>query len=67
MQKGAGNITHEETVHHTGSNDIKEALEILTAQHKSMIKHIATQDEKIIELQKTLIMMVSNGSRIGGQ
>ncbi|MCE5166191.1 hypothetical protein HAX54_015556 [Datura stramonium] len=60
-----GTKAHEEAVHQTGFDDINETLEILTIQHKSMLKNIATQDEKIVELQKTLNTMASNYAGIG--
>ncbi|MCD7461494.1 hypothetical protein HAX54_046255 [Datura stramonium] len=59
------NKVHEELVHHTRFDDIKETLEILTAQHRSMMEHIKAQDKNVIELQKTLTTMASHNAGIG--
>ncbi|MCD7455722.1 hypothetical protein HAX54_029240 [Datura stramonium] len=57
-------MDHEEAFYLNGFDDIKEALEIMIARHRSMMDHIVVQDEKVIELQKTLTKMASNGAGI---
>ncbi|MCD7466674.1 hypothetical protein HAX54_003600 [Datura stramonium] len=65
VYKGVKKETREEEVHQTGFDDIKDALEILIAQHRSMMERIAVQDDNIIELQKILTAMASNSAEIG--
>ncbi|MCD7471546.1 hypothetical protein HAX54_012039, partial [Datura stramonium] len=66
-QRGVGNKAFEKAIYGTDFDDIKEALEILTAQHRSIMEHIEAQDEKVIKLYKTLITMASNSVEIGAQ
>ncbi|MCD7469729.1 hypothetical protein HAX54_008905 [Datura stramonium] len=65
-QRVVSDRAYEKAVHWTNFDDIKEALEILTAQHRSMIEHITTQDDKVMKLLKTLTTMTSNDAEIGG-
>lgn len=43
-------------------DDLKEALEILTTQHRSIMGHMSIQDQRVMELQKALTKKASNNT-----
>ncbi|MCD7468690.1 hypothetical protein HAX54_007088 [Datura stramonium] len=51
-QRGVDERTREEADHHASFDNTKEALEVLTVQHRSMIKHMAAI-QKINEATKS--------------
>ncbi|MCD9559909.1 hypothetical protein HAX54_018237, partial [Datura stramonium] len=67
MHRGVRSRTCKKVVYWTDFDDIKKDLEVLIAQHRATVEQLVAQYEKVVELQKTLNTMASNGAKLGGK